>query len=472
MKSRFKHFIALAVLLANGIASFGQQTTETDTTGKTGLEWWYEWWMKLDNQDNQGNYGQGGTYTLTLPLLPAVPNSIKINSVEYDKTCDGFKFSWRSKENPEYYRYFIKEENGSYIIKEFDTQWTSGAFKNLIPGKRYEVYIRGYSDLKVIEESDIYYLELPTATKKLKLSCEFATWGCNSSIRMILENAPASVKTVKWTCSDNLQCRYSGFNNTIKYAYFEIMGTGRAWIKATYTYNGKTYSAIYSRDIPSGLATPVIYAQHPSSGTYTPGQSYIFCVDNVRGATSYDWKLTQAGIDSWPNGEYGNIAKIRINSQPSSSSRICEFKIEVAAKNGCETGNYATFRDYVPRTASRMVRNNITDTVAIDNNLLPLSVDELNMESQESSFIVYPNPATTQLNITQTVSSNALSLTKDATIKTVDIFDVKGNKCASHVFNDAQTTATIDITDLANGTFVLVINKDSDNAWTCSFVKK
>ena len=119
-----------------------------------------------------------------------------------------------------------------------------------------------------------------------------------------------------------------------------------------------------------------------------------------------------------------------------------------------------------------MAHNNITDTVFTDNNLLLLSVDELNLESQESSFIVYPNPATTELNITQTVSSNALSLEKDGTIKTVDIFDVKGNKCASHVFNDAQTTATIDISDLANGMFVLVINKDGDDAQTCSFVKK
>ena len=119
-----------------------------------------------------------------------------------------------------------------------------------------------------------------------------------------------------------------------------------------------------------------------------------------------------------------------------------------------------------------MANKPITDVYTDSTDVLLLSVDELNMESQESSFIVYPNPATTELNIKQTVSSGNLSLEEDGAIKTVDIFDVKGNKCASHVFNDAQTTATIDITNLANGIFVLVINKDSNDAQTCSFVKK
>ncbi len=317
--------------------------------------------------------------------------------------------------------------------------------------------------IKCYSSGDIYTKEIPITIKDLKISCVSATWKCNSIVEVALDNAPSNVNII-WTSSKNLnKCYHTG-----KKAIFQVKGTGSAWIEASFTYNGITYTRRFTYNIP-GLATPVIYAPP----TYTPGQPCLFSVNKVSGATSYDWQFTHAGIRSWPNDEeYGNAANIIINSQPSSQDKICKFEIRVAAKNSCGTGNYTTYTGYVPRNYSRMAHNNITDTVAIDNNLLLLSVDELNMESQESSFIVYPNPATTQLNITQTISSNALSLTKDETIKTVDIFDVKGNKCASHVFNEAQTTATIDITGLAKGIFVLVINKDSDNAWTCSFVKK
>ncbi len=299
-----------------------------------------------------------------------------------------------------------------------------------------------------------------------KISCVSATWKCNSIVEVALDNAPSNANII-WTSSNNLNKCY----HTDKKAFFQVKGPGRASIEASFTDNGIKYTARFTYNIP-GLATPVI--NKPNSGTYdgiyTPGQQYLFSVNNVSDATSYDWQFTRAGIYSWPNGENGNTVNIIINSQPSSQSNICEFEIKVAAKNSCETGNYTTYTGSVYRTSSRMAH--ITDTVATDNNLLLLSVDELNMESQESLFIVYPNPATTELNITQTVSSNALSLKKDATIKTVDIFDVKGDKCASHVFNDAQTTATIDITDLANGIFVIVINKDSDDSQTCTFVKK
>ncbi len=581
MKSRFKHFIALTVLLANGIASFGQQTTETDTIGKTGTEYWWEWLenrMNPDNPDNQGNNGQGGTNngqggTSSQGTTSQKPKEIEIDEKNTTTTCEEITIYWKNRPNVEFYGldffedgehighseceglhcdYSYYDYNRGYNRGETTMNWHK--FKNLKPGKKYQIDIYGYTingkiivleqslgnyywtesitissstgkdpwgycgtvkvdapsdcvvtkweyDTKVLVPRDgdsfsrkfevlrygvstkvsatimcpsgnVYTRDITIAIKPLKLYCESNDWKCNSVIKMNLENAPASLKTVKWTSSDNLQICYSGFNNTIKYAYFQIKGTGRAWIKASFTYNGITYTKQFSYNIP-GLASPVIYAPPTSSGTYTPGQPYLFSVNKVSGATSYDWQFTHAGICSWPNDEeYGNAANIIINSQPSSQDKICKFEIRVAAKNSCGTGNYATYSGYVPRNYSRMAHNNITDTVAIDNNSLLLSVDELNMESQESSFIVYPNPATTELNITQTVSSNALSLTKDATIKTVDIFDVKGNKCASHVFNDAQTTATIDITDLANGIFVLVINKDSDDAWTGSFVKK
>ncbi len=560
MKIKFKHLIALTVLLAIGQVSFGQGTTKTDST-KTGLEWWYEWWEKNNKNNGDGSFIEEIYASTTVNLIEEV-------DAKYI-TCDEATIYWSTTKKPQCYGIYIYEiGTGEMIVCDgYRTyQWPdvyysyvdhSGigywTFKNLKPGTEYGVYVFGYvytndsKGHKIIEQSDYFWFrtlpvtisspdgnnwgaygtvnvsasgcvvtkweynknvlverggndfsryfevlsygtkttvkatikcktsgkeyvrEFPITIKPLTLTCASTTnnWACNSTIQMNLENAPASVKSVTWTCSSNLRLCYSGYNSTYKYAHFVVSGTGTAWIKATYTYNNKTYSTEFTHGL-TGLATPVI--NKPISGTYTPGQQYTFSVNKVSGAKSYDWQFTQAGIYSWPNGTNGNTANIIINSQPSSSSKVCSFTIKVAAKNSCGTGNYTTYTGSVYRNASRMAHKNIADADSTD--MLLLSLDELNMEPQESSFIVYPNPATTELNITQTVSSNDLSFEKDGAIKTVDIFDAKGNKCASHVFNDAQTTATIDITDLANGTFVLVINKDSDDAQTCSFIKK
>lgn len=51
MEIKFKHLIVLTVLLAMGQFSFGQN--KKDTTGQTGLEYWYEWWEK--NYENNGD---------------------------------------------------------------------------------------------------------------------------------------------------------------------------------------------------------------------------------------------------------------------------------------------------------------------------------------------------------------------------------------------------------------------------------
>ena len=502
MKSRFKHFIALTVLLANGIASFGQQyppcpsswpqyptLNYRDMTGDGKITEGDSLLCELEYREALQKYwsdmnllGHYGKFTEEESLPAGPTQSIEITYEE--STCDAITLSWSTTKIPQFYGILLKEENGDYIKAPKSYEWPHNKYsyvtpnagswhtiENLKPGTRYEIYIYGYiltNDSKghrIIEElyndmdgristkpitisspqgktwgnfgsvvvsfpddcevtkweydekvlkklggngskvngiitsslsfdvlkyntrttikatikcnscGKIYTREFPITIKDLNLYCESKVWRCNSVIKMNLENAPASLKTVKWTSSDNLQICYSGFNNTIKYAYFQAKGTGSAWIKASFTYNGITYTKQFSYSI-------------------------------------------------------------------------------------------------IPKSASYMANKPITDVYTDSTDVLLLSVDELNMESQESSFIVYPNPATTELNIKQTVSSGNLSLEEDGAIKTVDIFDVKGNNCASHVFTDAQTTATLDITALATGIFILVINKDSDDAQTCSFVKK
>ena len=512
MKAKFKLLIALTVLLATGQLSFGQgewgsygpfpfyvPVNDTNNDGvidRTDSAYCYNEWAK--NQYGHPESSQSGSFT---EEHYTEIREIEIEEVEDRTTCDKFTVTWNGNATVEYYginlyeyddkRNSIKihDKNNrayphtaySYYIVVDRTKDrlsnTTFTFENLKPGTWYEVGVTGYNfnsmtpspvtledtryweyfytepitisssdnnewgaagsvvveaptdcevikwdyDSNVLVKRDVktsktetnyeftkkygykftcnfevlkyntktkvtatirckssgkvYTRDITITIKPLNLYCESKVWRCNSVIKMNLENAPASLKTVKWTSSDNLQICYSGFNNTIKYAYFQAKGTGSAWIKASFTYNGITYTKQFSYSI-------------------------------------------------------------------------------------------------IPKSASYMANKPITDVYTDSTDVLLLSVDELNMESQESSFIVYPNPATTELNIKQTVSSGNLSLEEDGAIKTVDIFDVKGNKCASHVFNDAQTTATIDITDLANGIFILVINKDSNDAQTCSFVKK
>ena len=328
MKSRFKHFIALTVLLANGIASFGQQTTETDT-GKTGLEYWHKWLEDWMNPDNQGNNGQGGTSSqgTTSPITPP-PLPIEVVEEKTKATCDEFTITWYNRAIAKFYGLDIYEFHGGHInhsdldpsdwcewphcdysyynynygYNSYEMHWHT--FKNLKPDTQYSVYIYGYTldsngkkiiveeseeiwfwtesitlssptgnqwgscgtvkvdapsdcvvtkweyDKKVLVPRDgdsfskkfevlkygvgtkvsatimcpsgkVYTKDITITIKPLNLYCESKVWRCNSVIKMNLENAPASLKTVKWTSSDNLQICYSGFNNTIKYAYFQ-----------------------------------------------------------------------------------------------------------------------------------------------------------------------------------------------------------------------------------------------------------
>ena len=173
-----------------------------------------------------------------------------------------------------------------------------------------------------------------------KISYVSGTWKCNSIVEVELENAPASVNKI-WTSSKNLEKYYHTGNKGI----FRVCGTGSAWIEASFTDNGITYNERFEYNIPR-LATPVINKPTPDdyTGIYTPNKQYLFSVNNVSDATSYDWQFTHAGIYSWPNNkENGNAVNIIVNSQPLSPSITCSFTISVAAKNSCGTGNYATF---------------------------------------------------------------------------------------------------------------------------------
>jgi hypothetical protein len=89
----------------------------------------------------------------------------------------------------------------------------------------------------------------------------------------------------------------------------------------------------------------------------------------------------------------------------------------------------------------------------------PLSINDINAVD----FTVYPNPASSFVNITlgSEVSESGL----------VEIMDVTGRVLNSQIIAAGQSIATIDISDLASGSYLVKVSAD-DNASVSSVVKQ
>ncbi len=86
------------------------------------------------------------------------------------------------------------------------------------------------------------------------------------------------------------------------------------------------------------------------------------------------------------------------------------------------------------------------------------------------SFIIYPNPASSEINIDQnnesvtssgeqSTLSSGNELNESKKINTIKIIDNFGIVCIAKNFGSETTHATINISNLKNGTYVLIINE-------------
>jgi hypothetical protein len=89
------------------------------------------------------------------------------------------------------------------------------------------------------------------------------------------------------------------------------------------------------------------------------------------------------------------------------------------------------------------------------------------------SYTVYPNPATSEITISQSADNTAKTVTyedKSSTISSIRIVDYYGSTCIIEEFNENTTDANIDISNLKTGLYTLIVNEET-NPESYSFVK-
>ena len=80
----------------------------------------------------------------------------------------------------------------------------------------------------------------------------------------------------------------------------------------------------------------------------------------------------------------------------------------------------------------------------------------------EQNIIVYPNPATDELNIVLNNSEN---------IKTIDIYDLQGRLVKSEKVIKNESSQKISVSDLVNGLYFIALEKADGQRTTGKFIK-
>ena len=124
------------------------------------------------------------------------------------------------------------------------------------------------------------------------------------------------------------------------------------------------------------------------------------------------------------------------------------------------------FEWYFPANVSRTIKCNITNTCGTS--AFSNSITKTGDPARNFNFSVYPNPANLELTISQ---NNEMILTKEIkTIKSIMIIDGFGTIYTTQKFGNETINARVDISNLKNGTYFLIINEGQESEKQ-SFIK-
>jgi subtilisin family serine protease len=257
--------------------------------------------------------------------------------------------------------------------------------------------------------------------------------GPMSGPAVICSSAPFKVNavptgcTVSWTCSPNLT-----FDNQLgDQKTFYANGTGSGSVTAIINSTTCGSFTLPTKTVWVGPPTaPLDIFGIQNGWEFWSETNYDFTVNSayVQNASQYNWVVRGGSIvagQGTPTITY-KTAKVAPGAQKT-------FDVSVKVGNTCGWGPYLMRSGYV------------------------------NPPPGSSMFIVYPNPATTEVTVSVEADVSAKMATGSATenveIKALDFYDMYGNRLKAEIYGKGQQSARVNVSGFQKGTYWVIVNK-------------
>ncbi len=436
---------------------------------KQGLKEGATYNVSVKAYDYVGNESEESSISIT------IPRSIEAPSVRtVTPSIESATLKWSTQVDAK--QYYIYAPNGKcldIIGRPNPQSWVSTmsyVVNNLKPGTTYsDYYIVSENEQGAKSEGR----KFPNFTTK-----DFTISGpktlCSKSSYKISNVDGTNYRVTSVTCGSTTRVSNGSTNS------FELTkvsnGTGSITIKVKSKSTNTEYTRSYSLfvgipPVPTSVSLP--------SGNLNVATTYNASAKGTRSDMTYNWYIDKANITKGQGT--GNISFIISADKPlpTKSAMVDNHRSYSVAALSPKPGNPTqpqTLTGYVDaeNVCGRGGRLNFSFTCNIPSNARMSvshdSIDEaiaLSIESEssssENSFVIYPNPASSLINVRQPYDKES--------IKTIDIFDATGKKCIREVYNNDDSFASIDISSLPNGKYILIVNQNGD-AQIGTFIKK
>jgi len=377
---------------------------------------------------------------LLITTPPAPPTSCTIT----DRTYCSFTLTWPNSDGA--LGYYIYDASYKKITSSLVTG-TTYHVSGLAIGTSYKYYISAYSNAGGESELSPAFT-FSTLTRPSMVITGSSTLCASDVATYTVSNAPASY-TLFWTYRPNL-------------IYISGQGTNRLTVKASAGYLPPNDSLLQtSRQEQTGFSE--INNESESSQSLT--------------TTTNDY-----GSSSWVSvsatGECGSfpVSKTIWVGKPSFTPEIVgltslfpsQTSLYVEKNNGTVTwSTYGPLKTvgggYGYKSTIKATGTGVGWVYATVSNICGSYRGELMVEVGGGTYSVYPNPATTEVTVTQT-SQNTLTSrgTSSKVIKAIRIFDKSGNTFYYQKFSDEVSESKVNVSAFPAGIYYLKINEGAE----------
>jgi hypothetical protein len=301
------------------------------------------------------------------------------------------------------------------------TSNTSFVVSGLTSGTTYKFYVKAYNSSGL--SSDVSNtLTISTLTVPVP-SISGSSSICSSGTAISVTNLPTGCN-LEWSQGANLSL-YSTNGST---ATFKATGNATSWIKATI--NSGCGIASATKTVDAGSPKPgTIYIEFDA-----PPRRFTASIDGMVSAISYKWYLN--GVLKSNTTDDVMIFQRQVGN--------CGYRydVDVAMVNSYGTS--------------------------------PISHTEVYEPECYKSYTVYPNPASSEISITQNTENNLMSIesatSEPKMIKTIKIIDNSGFVYVNKKYGKATQEVSINISNLKTGTYQIIIN-EGEGQESQSFIK-
>jgi hypothetical protein len=252
---------------------------------------------------------------------------------------------------------------------------------------------------------------------------------CNYSQRTLSESSFTNISlNYDWSTSNPLT-QVSG-DGTSSYIVASTSQNGAGVVGLTITTPSGASSTVTKTVWVGPPTAPLDIFGIQNGWEFWSETNYDFTVNSayVQNASQYNWVVRGGSIvagQGTPTITY-KTAKVAPGAQKT-------FDVSVKVGNTCGWGPYLMRSGYV------------------------------NPPPGSSMFIVYPNPATTEVTVSVEADVSAKMATGSATenveIKALDFYDMYGNRLKAEIYGKGQQSARVNVSGFQKGTYWVIVNK-------------